>query len=586
MNTQGFEIVAEMSVPLLNQVMQATWTSGGSGTSVVPHSFEITPGTAVGPYVIGSGHVEIPLAGLAVGMAPDINGLDLKLGLQIQLQVQNPPVPSATMFTLTADAHARLPLGHFPAPPQVGLITDGLPQGNVTAVLTSGDPFAANAGDYFSEFIDQQYATGAIPSTFTQLHQNVAGFFMDLYGDIYDDPLNAAHKIDATLSADHSQATISLPVHVKMVNIAYNPSSGVQPVAPMGIETRIDIVGAFSEPPGAFTLDLTNPTVTVGAFAPAAGAEGTNWTNFITNASPTIVGLMQLELSTGMQLMAKSFAQAIGVRTVSHPTVADIQDAIATQMWQQLTSRHGFSVWTPQPIDSVNINDTTPQALADVLAIAINAGGGANAGALTNALPGGTNFGVGITASKVLALIDATIHRPESQGGFGPTFPHPPHRIHNVDGHNADLTRLDISLTNAIHLDGDVTVIDAILGSIDVDASFTDDVGLHWEDGPSSTQHLVADPGPVDVHESALAWLLTFLFGFLTFGLLGAIIAVIILAVILAVANSIGSAAVVDGVTGQLTGIGAWPGTLTDVGSVTAHFQNVDISPDGFFFSG
>jgi len=216
------------------------------------------------------------------------------------------------------------------------------------------------------------------------------------------------------------------------------------------------------------------------------------------------------------------------------------------------------------------------------LAIAINAGGGADANALTNVLPGGTNFGVGITASKVLALIDATIHRPESAGGFGPTFPHPPHRIHNVDGHDADLTRLDISLTTAIHLDGDVTVINAILGSIDVSASFTDDVGLHWADGPNNTQHLVADPGPVNVSESALAWILTFLFGFLTFGILGGII----LAVILAVANSIGSAAVVDGVTGQLTGIGAWPGTLTGVGSVTAHFQNVDISPDGFFFSG
>ena len=99
-------------------------------------------------------------------------------------------------------------------------------------------------------------------------------------------------------------------------------------------------------------------------------------------------------------------------------------------------------------------------------------------------------------------------------------------RFHNVDGHDVDLKRLDPSLTTAIHMSGDVTVINAVLGSIDVDASFDVDIGLDWQTNPDGTQMLHADPGTPDVHLSALAWLVSILIGFITFGVVGAIIAV------------------------------------------------------------
>lgn len=587
MNTQGFDVVAELSVALLNQVAQAAWTSGGAGgAGSVPHAFDIPPDTMIGPYTIADGQVQIPLSGLVLAMAPDINGVDLKVELDIQLAVQNPPIPAASMFSLTADAHARLPLGNLPGLVDVGLIVDGLPQANVTAALTSGDPFAPNVATYLSQYVDAMYANGTIPNTFTAPGQNLAGWTVDLFGDIYDDPMDPAKKINATLSADHSHATISLPVHVKVTNIVLDPNKPVLP-DPFGVVTRVDITGTFAETGTSFTLNLTGANVSVAPLVPAPGIEGTHYSAVLAGGSGALAAvLIPNELSIGIQQKATSMATSFGSKTVNHPSVADIESAIASQFWAQLTSRGNISVWTPSAGGPVAITDATPKALADALAIGIDAGAGANANALTNFLPGGTNFAVGIAAAKVLGFIDQSIHRPESQGGFGPTFPNPPHRVHNVDGHDADLKRLDISLTSAIHLDGDVTVINAIAGSIDVDASFTDDVGLHWADNADGTQHLVPDPGPPSVSESGLAWLLTFLFGFITFGIVGGIIAIVILAVILAVANSIGGRAVVDGVTGQLTGIGAWPGTLTGVGTVAAHFDRVDISPDGLLFSG
>jgi hypothetical protein len=76
-----------------------------------------------------------------------------------------------------------------------------------------------------------------------------------------------------------------------------------------------------------------------------------------------------------------------------------------------------------------------------------------------------------------LEIVDQQIHKPESEGGFGPDFPNTPHH-ETADGHDAKVTRLDVSLRNgSIHVEGDVTVVDAIADSIDVDASFEAEIG-------------------------------------------------------------------------------------------------------------
>jgi hypothetical protein len=220
-----------------------------------------------------------------------------------------------------------------------------------------------------------------------------------------------------------------------------------------------------------------------------------------------------------------------------------------------------------------------------MLAIAINAGGGADATALTNFVPGTGTFAIAISAAKVLGIIDTSIHRPESEGGFGPGFP--PKEFDNVNGHKAKLTRLDISLTTAIHMEGDVTVINAILGSIDVDTSFTEDVGLHWEDNMDGTQQMKSDPGSPDVDLSVLAWIVSFLIGFITLGLVGGIIALVVMMIVQGVAQSIGSTLIVNNVTNQVEGIGAWPSQLVKIGTVQAKFVNpIVIAPDGIVVAG
>jgi hypothetical protein len=588
MNTQGFDVVAALSIPLLNQIMSATWTSGGPAGSpgTLPHSFDIPAGTQIGMYTIASGQVQIPQTGLGLVTAPAINGLDVKLEMDLQLQIDNPPVPAATLFTLSCDVHSLLPLGNMPGTINVGLIVDGLPASSVTATLTSGDPFTANLGLFFSQYVDLLYANGSIQNTFQQLRTNVALYTVDVYGAISDDPNNPAQKINATIAADQLSATLSLPIHVTLANInPVDPSNTPYLPDPIGVVTRVDIVAPFSVTDGGFTLDLAHPTVTVEALNPAPGQEGANYTSTITNYG--IIGAaLGVALSTEIKNLATSMATSLGAQTVSHPTIAQIQDAIANAFWQQLVSRGDINVWTPQTVGPVTITDTAPKALVDALVIGVDAGGGANKDALTNFIPAGRNFAVAINAAKVLALIQNQIHQPEANGGFGPDFPHTPHVVHNVNGHDARVTRLDPSLTTAIHLDGDLTVVNAILGSIDVDAGFSDDIGLEWVAGPTGGQQLKADPGTPSVSEGLLAWIISFIVGFLTAGVVGAIIAVVILAIILAVANSIGSTAITNGV-GAVTGIGAWPGQLPGVGNIDASFEDpVDISPDGIVISG
>jgi len=591
-NTQGFDVVAELSVPLLNQIAQATWTSGGpaGAPGTIPHSFDIPPGTMIGSYTIASGQVQIPLSGLAVAMAPAVNGLSLQVGLNLQLQIANPPVPAATLFTLSSDVVALLPLGNIPGTINVGLIVDGLPASSVTATLTSGDPFTANLGVYFSQYIDLLYAQGQIPSSFSTLGANVGLYTVDVYGDIYDDPNDPNKKINATIAADMMSATISLPAHVMLTNInPVDPSNTPYLPEPLGVVTRVDITAPFGVSATGFTLDLAHPNVVVEPLAPAPSPEydpqGPNYTDAITNYG-FIGAVLPTALMTVIQNRATMLATGLGAQTVSHPTIQQIQAAIAAAFWQQLLSRGDLPVWTPQTVGPVTITDTAPKALADALAIGVDAGAAANKDALTNFLPAGRNFAVGISATKVLSLVQAQIHLPESQGGFGPNFPATPHVVHNVDGHDARVTRLDPSLTTAIHLDGDVTVINAILGSIDVDASFTEDVGLEWAPGPMGGQQLKADPGTPSVSEGVLAWIVSFIIGFVTFGAIGAIIALVLVAVVTSVANAIGSKAIVSGV-GAVTGIGAWPDTLPGVATVPATFEDpVEISPDGILISG
>jgi hypothetical protein len=136
-------------------------------------------------------------------------------------------------------------------------------------------------------------------------------------------------------------------------------------------------------------------------------------------------------------------------------------------------------------------------------------------------------------------------------------------------------------------MEGDVTVIDAILDSIDVDASFEEDVGLHWEDNPDGTQRIVSDPGEPDVDLSLLAWIVSFLIGFITLGLVGGIIGLVVMMIVEGIAERIGGSLVRNSITNQVEGIGAWPSELVHIGDVDSRFENpIDISSEGIVMAG
>src|SRR5450759_5641276 len=141
--------------------------------------------TAFGPYVLADGQVPIPQAGLDAAMAPDVNGVDLVFGLAVQAHVQDPPVPSATLFDLAANVHAKAPVGTIGATKNVGILLDPghFPRSNVAVALTSGDPIAPKLNLYMAEYLHQKYEADGptFPHTVSKLDQPVLAFGFQAY---------------------------------------------------------------------------------------------------------------------------------------------------------------------------------------------------------------------------------------------------------------------------------------------------------------------------------------------------------------------------------------------------------------------
>ena len=176
-----------------------------------------------------------------------------------------------------------------------------------------------------------------------------------------------------------------------------------------------------------------------------------------------------MQVKNQIRTRSQAIALSIGNITVAVPTVSQIETFSGDQVHAALINRGNIGLWTPAPPPGggVSVNNVTPKALADALAICLNDPGGADPNAITNFIPANRSCAIAISGAKVLQIIDETIHRPEDEGGFGPNFP--PKTFHDVDGHDARLDSLSLSLrTGSIHMEGDVTVIDAIAGSIDV----------------------------------------------------------------------------------------------------------------------
>lgn len=575
----GFEVVGELTVAVLKQILGSAWDN-----SLIPHNIRIPAGTAFGPYHLADGTVNIPRAGLDLAMDVPVNGVRIALPAQIQVEVTNPPVPSARLFDMSATIVAGVPIGVLPGTIHVAAMLNDITRPNVNASLTSGDPIPGITQNLITEYVHACYQDGTIPHTQTQNGVSLGVFTGDAFLEIFDDSSDPNRRITVSQPTPTS-VKVSLPFHLRLSNLV--AAIGPSPLSPIGITGGLVLTAPFTQAPGSLTVQFGSATVTVENMTPASGVEGTNFTIDKTAAAAQGINLETLLVSQ-LQIRGQAIVAAMGNQIFMVPTVAQIETFIADQTFAALRGHGNIELWTPTPPagGNVSVTDVRPLALPDAIAFCLNNPGG-DTSVIVNFIPAARSCAIAIDGAKVLQVIRDQINKPEDQGGFGGL----PHTEHNVNGHDAIVKRIDVSLQDgAIHIDGDVTVVDAIAGSIDVDASFSANVGLEWQDNPDGTQRIhpfvIGDP---DVDLSLLAWILSFLLGFITLGIVGGIIAIVVMAVAEGVAEQVGGVIVRDQITGQIKGIGAWPQTLEGIGQVTSRFENpilIDANsisfPDGY----
>jgi PKD domain len=610
-DTHGFDVLVEAGESVLVKVLQGAWKSaecpedpGNEGR--IPEYRDIPPGTALDSYVVADGQVQIPREELDATMAPDVNGVQIKLGLRIQVEIESPPVPSAGFLEMAADIRAKVPIGTLPASKNVGMLLDGLPRASVSCTLTSGDPLAPKLAKLIAEYAHRAYenwtptgpidpALPAIPhfqdtkGVTWNLGFGGASITVDTHTELYDDETDPAHRIEVTLPAP-GRLRVTIPMYLRIFNIRKAGAATYLDLRdPMGVETRLIIDADLESPPGSYTVRFDTATVTSGSISPAPGTEGSNYTH-----NRDVIPVISLDSLLQGEIASRGTTtiHALGAGTVAVPTVAEITQAIGDLFHTELEARSFVSIWTPEASGaSFTATDVTTRALSDALVIALNAGAGADIGSVTNLIPAGREFAVAIDAATVQASID----RARQDNGFADSDL--PKRMRQ-DDKDVDLNSLDVFLTDgSIRMTGEVTVIDAVLGSIDVDADFRVDVGLHWEpsgalnaDGVQTMGHDIIGEPEVDPEESVAFWIIAIILAVISFGAGSVLIAIIIIVVALvvtAIAEGVGGQKLVDGVTGAVSGITGWPPELSRIGTVTAVFSDpIEIATTGFLMSG
>ena len=580
-NTQGFQVVTQVSVNFLRQLLRTAWKSGGRKLGepiepgTIPESLDFV-GT-FGSFAVKDGQIQIPRDQLDIALVPNA-GVDIKVGVKGQAHLQNaqnPDVPSLALQDITADIHVIAPIGKLVGPGHglndIGVQLNLAPKPKVT--LTGPDP-AGRLDQLIAEQI-RNLAAGApkLPTVdgVTLVYRSVPAYTVSELLEILNDSFHQIEVVRLPGSPPHLQ--IKLPVQLSLYNAT--PKPGLNPPPPLlqGIltEARL-VVTALLEgdplTPGGFKVQLNAPTTTLSVEGIAPKGDLSHYKGNQARLGIEFDSIVENEI----RKRGFEFLQQLGNLAISIPTVASIQDALATFIQTQMVAINSIPVWPPKASGPLplTIADAAVKILADALVLAINSGAGADANALTNLIPPSRDLAFAISAEGVNNIFEAT------------KIQHNPFHRYHGDDHDFDLKSLSLSLrTGAVHLDGDMTVIDAIAGSIDLDASFGSDVHLSW--GPSNS--ILAKPDNPDVHTklSFLGWLITLILGFLTAGGLGVVIAIIIDKVCETVAANIGADIVKDP---NFTSIAAWPSDLGKIGNVEAHFDNpIDIAPDGLMFS-
>ncbi|MEL7533745.1 MAG: PKD domain-containing protein, partial [Bacteroidota bacterium] len=588
-NTQGFQIVTELTENALLSVMQAAWKSGGddSGEGVLPEKLPIPAGTTFGPLTVRDGFVQFPQEEVQINLNPSINGIDLTLGAIIHMEMENPPVESATFFDITADILINAPIGNPDESQNLALLLSGLPADAITMNITSGNPLDPVLDNAAEEYIHQLYQeNGAtFPHLIEDIPINVGPFSMLASVRFFDDESDLARRISVAYP-DPAQVQINIPTELRFYDIE-GDFSGFSLASPMAVLGRTQITADYVREPDRIAIALSTADVQFLDISPAPGTEGSNYAlnrdlvDLVRSFNPTVPSLDDA-IATGFQLAAGPFVSGLPDVDFSLPTLAELESMMAAQVRAELEMRRFIMIWEPDTADSeFSVENVRAQVLPDVLAIAVNGNDDANADALVNFIPGGCDFAIGLDAPFINNNLDEAI---------AAEFPSLPTRL-PIEDREINLNSIDgFLINNCLRLRGEITVVDAILGSIDVDGSFTADFDLVWVNTPGGGQtiepRIKGDPD-LDIDLPFFAWLLSFLLGLFTFGALGGVISVVILAVLVSIVESLGGGILRDEITDELVGIKAFPDLLTNIGEVEALFKNpIDIFSSGLILRG
>jgi hypothetical protein len=601
-NTHGFELIIQASKSVVVKALKGAWKSAecpdqSDNTGRIPEFMDIPAVGDIGGFNILDGQVQIPQEELDADFASDVNGVELILGLNTQIEIEDPPVPSAQLLDFHAVLHAKSPVGTLPDSQDVGILLKDIVRQDVWAVLDMGHPLDASLEELLQDYVHKAYENEEIPHFIAANDESFLAGTVNTTTQIFDDESNPSRQI-LTSFPNATTLQVSIPIYLRMFAFVPNPIGPINIASPMGIETRIILDVPFQKKPDKYIAkfdEVTENEVSIGTITgPGSDIAGNPLedANYNTNKT-TMSGFGQdLDLLLSDQLKTKGaeFANDLGYQEITIPSATEIEEQIADLFFDELVSRNQIAIWSPSASnDEFEVDSVDVKVFSDSLNIALNNTGGADINAITNFIPAGMEFSIAMSKDSLESKIDKSI----AENGFDDL----PKRF-KEDGKDVDLNSLNVSIVNhAIRLQGTVTVIDAVLGSIDVDASFTTDVGLHWEpDGTLSSEgfqalehHIIGEPD-VDVDEGIAFWIIAIILAVISFGLGGVLIGVITIVVILivkAIVENIGSDSLVNGVTGAIDGISAWPPELSNIGRVKAiFFDPVDISTTGLVISG
>jgi len=200
-DTRGFELIIQASKIVVVKALKGAWKSAEcpdqtDNTGRIPEFMDIPPVGDIGGYPIVDGHVQIPQEELSAEFAPDINGVELILGLNTQIEIGNPPVPSAQLLDFHAVLHAKSPIGTLPGTQDVGILLKDIVRPNVWAVLDQGHPLDASIDELLQDYIHKAYEDEEIPHLVVENGVEVEGIEALLRGNVTEVRRRVQHALE------------------------------------------------------------------------------------------------------------------------------------------------------------------------------------------------------------------------------------------------------------------------------------------------------------------------------------------------------------------------------------------------------